>query len=241
MTGFMPVIFFVLTINLNICNIKKSTRRRLVIDLIKKIFADLNQFCFSNKIIMPEFQLDVVRKFNFRWISDDEVLCIGSASIDMNKREICVAMLHEMIHMYNYSLRIQDVNENQYHNKKFMNMAINLGLGIFKDKNQGWSITTLDQSNDKDVKIDIAKNKELINYIEKINIDTHKLSLDYNAMRESIASLKPSKVFFLKYECRCPAPFNSIRSGRRPDGNNAPEITCERCKSKFTCVSPLDD
>lgn len=198
MTGFMPVIFFVLTINLNICNIKKSTRRRLVIDLIKKIFADLNQFCFSNKIIMPEFQLDVVRKFNFRWISDDEVLCIGSASIDMNKREICVAMLHEMIHMYNYSLRIQDVNDNQYHNKKFMNMAINLGLGICKDKNQGWSITTLDQSNDKDVKIDIAKNKELINYIEKINIDTHKLSLDYNAMRESIASLKPSKVFLFK-------------------------------------------
>lgn len=42
--------------------------------------------------------------------------------------------------------------------------------------------------------------------------------------------------YFMKYQCKCKPPHNSIRSGCRPDGPNRLNIICKDCGQPFTCV-----
>jgi len=211
---------------------------------INSIFSIFNRSFFDSHLSVPEIVVDVSKKVSLRWQSNENIIFMGSGFVNMNKEIICVNLLHEMIHLSNYTKRVIDVNDNQYHNSKFMKLAVKCGLVVHKDKNQGWSNTKLDIINSfptKDFKIESDKNQILKSIISNIHVDDGLLNENEKYLFLAINSLKTSKIFFLKYECSCPPPHNSIRSGRRPDGHNAPDIICDRCKSKFNCVSPLYD
>ena len=55
-------------------------------------------------------------------------------------------LLHEMVHLYNLMVDVQDTSRNgRYHNRKYRDAAIAHGLDVEKDKTYGWTITTLSE------------------------------------------------------------------------------------------------
>lgn len=58
--------------------------------------------------------------------------------------EICGTLLHEMVHLWNLQVGVQDTSRGgTYHNKRFKTEAEKRGLIIEKDAKYGWTITTL--------------------------------------------------------------------------------------------------
>ena len=58
--------------------------------------------------------------------------------------EICVTLLHEMVHIWNLQLGIKDTSRgNTYHNAKFKTMAEDKGLSITRHAKYGWTISEL--------------------------------------------------------------------------------------------------
>lgn len=59
--------------------------------------------------------------------------------------QVAETLLHEMVHLYNLQIGVQDTSRNgTYHNKKFKETAEQHGLDVGKDPKYGWTITTLD-------------------------------------------------------------------------------------------------
>lgn len=215
-----------------------------MLEFLKAIYNKFNNSLFESRLPDIEFKTDVSRKQTAKYSGYEKIIFLGSGFISLSKEEICALILHEMIHINNQLNQIFDVNDNQYHNSHFMKEAVRVGFFVIREKYQGWSITNINQSYDiscKDYKFNQHKNTVLKTILSEINLPDNILEEHNHKMRECISSLKPSKTFFLKYECACPPPYNSIRSGRRPNGNNPPLIRCEICKSQFTCVSQLDE
>lgn len=218
-------------------------------------YGFFNELFFSNSLGKPFFEIDLSKKFvlrfdnsiNIQMISEkskddliDNHIFIGIGILNVeSKFDFMNHILHEMIHIHNRDNNIVDLNENQYHNMNFANKALNLGMGVQRDKNQGWCHTSItsNKSPKKDFKIHRENNRNLTEIVNRIEFDEKKHKEFIVSLAQMIGKSRPSKLFFLKYECSCPPPHNSIRSGRRPDGNNPIDITCDTCKSKFTCVS----
>jgi len=60
--------------------------------------------------------------------------------------EIAETMLHEMVHLFNLQIGIQDTSRNGfYHNKKYADAATLHGLEVKKTKKYGYSETTLNE------------------------------------------------------------------------------------------------
>ena len=212
-------------------------------DSIKRIFNSFNSKFFNSNLILPDIVIDANKKYGLRWEYDKNTFVIGSSFVTYESDDIIASVLHEMVHIYNHNQKISDVNENQYHNMHFVKVALRCGLAVGKDKNQGWSFTSLNpraSASYKEHRFDLLSNQILRDIAVELSVQNHIIEANRNSITVAISNLTPSKVFFLKYECACPAPYNSIRSGRRPDGHNAPDIICDRCKLKFKCVSPLD-
>ena len=57
--------------------------------------------------------------------------------------EVVATMLHEMVHLWNLKNNIQDCSRGQtYHNKKFKEKAVEIGLNCEHHDKYGWTITT---------------------------------------------------------------------------------------------------
>ena len=132
----------------------------------------------------------------------------------------------------------------KYHNKHFLASANQVGLVVIKHKTQGWGITSTVFPRNIVERTFIKR--PLKNVIVRRNKVFQEIKLNEKLLTESRVDLqnrikneKPVKTFFLKYECNCAPPHNSIRSGRRPDGPNALNIQCMNCLSKFECVTDL--
>ena len=66
--------------------------------------------------------------------------------IARNFEEIAETMLHEMVHLYNLQIGVQDTSRNGfYHNKKYADAATVHGLEVEKTKKYGYSKTTLNE------------------------------------------------------------------------------------------------
>lgn len=60
--------------------------------------------------------------------------------------QVAETLLHEMVHLYNLQIGVQDTSRNgTYHNKKCKGAAEQHGLDVGKDPKYGWTITTLDE------------------------------------------------------------------------------------------------
>jgi hypothetical protein len=213
-------------------------------DQIGIIFSFLNQNLFNSSLCFSLIEIDADNEFIFNWKKSNNSIVVGSGFANAEISDIYSALIHEMIHMDNNRNLLEDVNINAYHNKFFWRLAVKLGLVVSKNKNQGWSETTL-KVPDEFVKVQIKINKEkntiLIDLLSQLKINNEIIENNKNMIKNIFVNRKQSRTYFLKYECECPPPYNSIRSGRRPDGPNAPVIICDKCKCNFTCVSRIDD
>ena len=61
-------------------------------------------------------------------------------------QDILQTLLHELSHLYNSVLGIEDCNAAQYHNKHFKLAAEKFGLIVDKFPNRGWALTTLSEA-----------------------------------------------------------------------------------------------
>ena len=58
--------------------------------------------------------------------------------------ETCGTLLHEMVHLYNLQVGVQDTSRGgTYHNKKYKEAAEKHGLTVEKDAKYGWTKTSL--------------------------------------------------------------------------------------------------
>lgn len=211
----------------------------------EKAFSILNDDLFDKELTKVPVVIQPKKKVGVKWYQDSESIIIGSAFPMLTDDEIISQLLHEMVHIYNFQNDILDVTSNQYHKKEFQKIAVKVGLIVVKHKTQGWGITTtvyprnvIDPLHVKKPKPEaIAKRNSTF---RKINFDKAALESGRNEIINLSRSEKPTKTFFLKYECNCPAPHNSVRSGRRPDGSHPPNYLCQDCNTKIRCVSKLD-
>jgi hypothetical protein len=209
-------------------------------DLIHQFYSAfriLNEIIFSNKIKPFSIFFDHQQKVAFKYSDGELILGVDIANISI--KELPISFLHELVHILNNQSNIIDI-AGHYHNKKFMKTALDSGLFVIKNKSQGWSVTSTFYPRNvvkKDFVQRPSKEKAQLR-IQAINSLKFDPAVIKNASIEIklFVKQKISKTFFLKYECNCPAPHNSIRSGRRPDGKNALNIICQDCNSKFHCI-----
>ncbi len=72
---------------------------------------------------------------------------INICAEQMNRpvNDICQTLIHELCHMYNNVLGIEDCNSLQYHNKHFKSAAEKFGLIVDKFPGRGWALTSLSE------------------------------------------------------------------------------------------------
>jgi len=213
---------------------------------LERIFGVLNQALFGGELEPVSFTLQPKKKVSLRWMPDVEGMIIGADFSKLEYGEIPGAMLHEMIHISNQQKGLPDVTTNQYHNKNFLEAALEVGLVVIKHKTQGWAITSTVYPRNVVERVYIKRpNKDAIrrrnDAFDSVDMDKAIFKAGRADMRDRVRSEKPTKTYFLKYQCNCPPPHNSIRSGRRPDGPNALNIQCLNCRSQFECVTELDE
>lgn len=209
-------------------------KKPVVVEL-ENLFSQLNEGFFGGELPIPTHVVHPEKKVVFKFTSNSYTIWIGSKFSD-SKQDIVLFYLHEMIHIWNMKHRTVDCTSNQYHNKRFLEKALECGLYVARHKTQGWSRVSWDSIKAK--KIDLCvpkqaaidKRKQIVSAI-KVNNDI--IGDAQDTLRGLLFCNKP-KQCFLKYACKCPAPHNSIRSGRRPDGPNALSIKCEKCGEVFT-------
>lgn len=113
-----------------------------------------------------------------------------------------------------------------------------LGFGFYvcQHKSRGWALTyssEADTKTCKGVKAPHPKdNAKLRAALASIKIP-RQFFRDLQRGVAKAMSNKSSKQYQLKYTCHCPAPYNTIRSGRRPNGAHPLDITCNLCGQKF--------
>lgn len=57
--------------------------------------------------------------------------------------DIAETLVHELVHLANFTAGIRDCSSNQYHNSHFRNRAVNLGLTCERTPTLGWAKTGL--------------------------------------------------------------------------------------------------
>lgn len=217
---------------------------KLLCNQLHLIFNHLNKGIFNGKLEVPSFLIQLEKKVVFRFacdlaVGDDRVshhhLIIGSRIVQLTSDEILEELLHEMVHMSNYSQGIIDTTANSYHNRHFMNSALAAGFYVARHKTRGWSITSLNEMEEcRKPNFEELNQRKLV--FESLTFNQEEVKDGLTAINFALQARGERKACFLKYQCKCPPPHNSIRSGRRPDGPHPVQILCLNCNEKFVCV-----
>jgi len=204
---------------------------------LERIFNELNNSLFSGRLKVPAFVIHIDKKSVFRFVPESYHLVIGSNFAQASLEDIVCDLLHEMVHILNWLEGVTDCTSNQYHNKHFLEQALGIGLFVVRHKTQGWGVTKLSIQKAQKARV---PHPEAMQFRLKVLDDLHikkKLILDGKEdIGQAIRARGVRKVCFLKYECSCPPPHNSIRSGRRPDGAHPLKAVCKICGQEFVCV-----
>jgi len=204
---------------------------------LNKAYTTLNKKLFNGELPKPKFEVDISSKTVFRYRGEqrDEII-IGTGFVTIEKDEILDALLHVMIHVFNYRRGIEDCTTNQYHKLEFTEVALKVGLTVMKSPSRGWGLTTSKKKHWEDKEdvrhphsVNVSRRHDAY---RRVKFDADRLTAFQESIQQKIDSTG-KKHFLLKYICRCPPPHNSIRSGRRPTGSNRLNIKCNKCGSKF--------
>jgi len=198
--------------------------------------AQLNNFIDQQKRIAMRQQFGDIIFLIFQIYCScySEKLASHLQILSLNQEEVLILLFHEMVHIYNKQLRKDDVGTNSYHKKIFANKVLECGFFSIRHKNQGWClISTFYPRNVVDDKCALAPSSGSIERRQKFFSDLYS-SFDWGTFFESchVPSNNPKKYTF-KYECKCPSPYNSIRSGRGLNSNNPLKVKCLACDSMF--------
>lgn len=99
--------------------------------------------------------------------------------------QVAETLLHEMVHLYNLQIGVQDTSRNgTYHNKKFKEAAEQHGLTVEKDAKYGWTITKLN-----------PEAKSFISGFQDKKFELHRKSLP------KLSGVSSSKQSTRKYVC----------------------------------------
>lgn len=157
-------------------------------------------------------------------------------------------LVHVMIHIKHHHDGIVDSTKNHYHNQKFCDRALQLGLGVGYHKTYGWGLTYSDLF-DADFKMLTKKQVPTTEATELLEKAYKRLkhdppALEFDELQKQIKYLHvklPQKQFQFRYVCGCEV-VHIIRTGRNPNGLNPLDCTCNICGKKFVLspkVSPV--
>lgn len=203
-------------------------------DELEQLFSHVSEDIFRGKLRIPTMVIDTDRKVIFRFMPESYHMVIGGKFAKASLEEIQEGLLHEMVHIWNFNSVVTDCTSNSYHNKQFLDAALDAGLYVVRHKTKGWAITSFNPPTFETYRKPSAamlKRRKLVFENSKQNWDVIKEGqIEVGALIESRGT---KKVCFLKYECGCPPPHNSIRSGRRPTGSHPLNIRCMICGKEF--------
>jgi len=211
---------------------------KYLFDELVKVYNFFNRNLFFGKLKSPIFVFAPSKKYIFRFLPDSSEIVVGCGFESAIELQVLIELLHEMIHAKNQRDGIVDCKSNQYHNEHFLKSALELGFITGKSPRKGWNLIGLKGWSSNPDEIRFPNNdsqQKLLNVIRSIKLNKVILN-KAKAQIHYINAKKKNTVFFLKYECDCPPPHNSIRSGRRPDGRNPLQVVCLICESEFKCV-----
>jgi len=198
--------------------------------LLRELSEKINFFFFDSKLVLeakPRFEK------NLGLASSGTNLFFGPKVFLLTPLQITIEVFHELVHASNKKKGVKDVGTNSYHNKHFLEQCVRRGFFVIKHRNHGWSLLSLSQPRNvvdhnsvklPDFKINTNTSDFLKKTINEISWE------DFYRCKKSFPS---NKAYTYKYICSCPAPFNSIRSGRGSDSMNPPKIQCMVCEQMF--------
>lgn len=219
-------------IPMNILSLKELT------DELQTIYDRFNNDLFGGTLAVSPFALNTRRNCIFRFDPSTFHMVMGSQFERVGLRDIMDAMLHQMCHINCRLNGISECTSNSYHNRKFREQALAVGL-ICGCNHHGWRKTTSVAATLTEGLREIAyPDQAVFNKREEIylglmeNVNKGKIE----GAKRDLEGRQLKKSFFLKYVCGCPGPHNSIRSGRRPDGKNRLNVICGDCLQPFRFV-----
>jgi hypothetical protein len=210
---------------------------------LNKAYVALNKCLFKNKLRAVKFTVKSSERYVLHLRLPD-IVEIGGGFSEASITDILDSLLHIMVHLENHRLDVVDYTHNQYHRREFCDRALQFGLIVVWHKTRGWGITHSDASNPHvkaatkvrfPTEESVRALKSAYESIMPVYADINKIRAELNLKLRH----KSTKVFQLKYVCVCCPPV-IIRSGRRPDGPNPLNASCNICGEKFVIVDQVD-
>lgn len=211
---------------------RSTDTQSVVLSDFMRTFDHFNAKLFEGSLAACVFE-PTTQKFGIRYDLGDRVYRIGAGLARLTYRDILAGLLHEMIHAFNHQNGISDHTPNQYHNKAFALAALRVGFHVKKHQTRGWSLLSFKGfAGSEHLSPDEDDSEYLMNVVDRVSIDLDALTTFQQEITASVSSVT-RKQFQLKYECACPPPHNTIRSGRRPSGRFPLHVRCDVCHSPF--------
>ncbi len=215
---------------------------RTILMELERAYDTLNEHLFEGRLLKSEFILQPKKRVKLKYVEDSGQIIVGGDLVVVETVALLADLLHQMVHISNAMKGIADcrtTRSTQYHNKHFLNAALDVGLTVNKHPARGWDSTTITTMKMKDTGQSRTPTSAAIDRRVRA-FDA--VSFDKAVLRQAKADIVTAKktrrstLYTLKYQCKCPPPHNSIRSGRRPYGDHPLNIKCENCGSLFVCV-----
>lgn len=204
---------------------------KAILPEIERAYLSLNKSLFSDGLRVPTFTMSPSKKGVVHFVPEDFEIFIGCDVAKVDQEAFLLHLLHEMVHVSSFQKGIVDCRQGQYHNIKFRDAALAVGLTVTRDRSHGWGLTSLGVASGDKQEPTVEASKRREKAFTSASLDE---KIFKKVQKKIVASRK--RTFFLKYECNCTPPHNSIRSGRRPDGEHPLDIKCMCCNSNFRCV-----
>jgi hypothetical protein len=206
-----------------------------IVEETRKVYRVFNERLFASRLPEIEVLVDLKRRGSVRFDAGLAEIVIGPGAGSLDEDGYLCELLHEMVHVDNKAKGVADVRHD-YHNKKFRDAALKVGLAVIKTKALGWGTTTIGQRPKNLVSLTPEEQDagRRVEAFTKTKISAQALT----ELRQTVNSVCRQRDGFytLKYQCKCPPPYNSIRSGRRPHGPHPLNVFCQDCKQMFVCV-----
>ena len=205
-----------------------------VIALIQEKYKEFNVKFFGSKLPILHFVVDTKCKMGFRFESCDGSIHIGLKYLVSDSNRFSTELIHEMIHVFNWTRNIRDHNNGQYHNQEFCKVAVSLGFFVLKHSAKGFGVLSLTPVSGSDA---ISPSPTANDRLQRI-IDVLQLEDDSSKTIEDLVGQlnKEKKIFQYKYVCECQPPHNSIHTGRSPKSRIPFKATCNHCNKNYKCV-----
>jgi hypothetical protein len=213
----------------------EGRRSLLIVGETQKIYDCFNRRLFSNRLPQVAVRVDLrQKKSTVRWDSAD--LVVGLAAAHSEPQEYMADLLHEMVHIACKAEGVIDVR-NKYHNQKFRDRALEVGLAVSRTKALGWGTTSIGNDGPQTEDHVTPAVGDLVRLRNAFGAVVVSPACFVELAEASKTTPRQRDGFYtLKYECNCPAPYNSIRSGRRPHGQHPLNVRCLDCQAVFVCV-----